>query len=643
MPHQYYPPKSLMRGEWGLNLADYLLNIDARQTLIAKNVYFWRKTLRRRRGFTRRSTEDWSAAAFRGGTEFLDDYGNARLLVGRNGGTIEEILDAASHGTVANGLTAGQTVQFVTGFGSCWAVNGADPLQRIDATNNPAVACTSRDGGIPAIVTGFTAAAGAAGTRTGDYAFMATAVIESGGTKLLESDWSDLVEVTLAGSKVTFGFADPSIADPRVTHVYLYGTKAGGIEPYFIRKVALTATGYADDDTADASLGALAARRAGKSAPPTAPTHIEISGTRLCLGKGKTVYFSRPAQNSYDLEGVQAQVDIQIPGMLRAMKTVAATGATVNSNHLWVATDRGCVLFIGTDPTAPQVLLSSEVGCVGPEAVTARAKYLFWVDKRRGVMFWPGEGRDIYCVSEDIQPVFSGGGPQNLTANQGDENITLAVWKDMLLLTIRDDSGKTGANKVYQMDLLAFERDLLRVGPEGSAVWAGPWQGPGFHRMIPQADGGLVVLDNQSKTILQWDTSSFRDYIGGVDIIAQPVVRFGPALQETLEENKRLHRFYLFVKHGVDSKVRIIGEEGRFDYPGITLKNSGYSDLTILDDIPLVDIEILKDSGRSEAAMDWSFLAPWFQFEVYTEDGDNDWELAGCRVTYTRQKVMINV
>jgi hypothetical protein len=644
MPHVFYPPKSLMRGQWGLNLADYLLNVDARHTLKSKDVYFWRRTLRRRRGFTRHSTEDWTAAVFRGGCEFLDDYGNARLLVGRNGGTVEEILTAASHGTVANGLTAARDFQFVTGFGACWAVNGADALRRIDATSNPAVACTSRIGGIPAPVQGFTAVAGAAGVRTGDYALMATAVIESGGVKLLESDWSDLVEVTVAAKAITFGFTNPAVLDPRVTHVYLYGTRAGGIEPYYIRKVAMNATGYANDDTADAALGALASRRGGKTTMPTAPTHIEISGTRLILGKGKTVYFSRPASSSYDLEGIQGQVDLQIPGILRAMKTVAAAGTTVNSNSLWVATDRACVLFLGTDPTSPQTLLSSEVGCVGPEAVVARGKSLFWVDKRRGVMFWPGEGREIYCVSEDIQPVFAGGGNQDMTANQGDEYITLEAWADMLVMTIRDDSSKVGANKVYQMDFLAFERDLLRQGAEGSAVWAGPWaNGLGYHRLIPRADGGLTLLDNQNKALLKWDTTTFRDYVGGASVVAQPVVRFGPALQETLEENKRLHRFYLFVKHGTDSKVRIIGEEGRFDYPGITLKNSGYSDLTILDDIPLIDIEILKDSGRSEAAMDWSFLAPWFQFEVYTEDGDNDWQLAGARVSYTRQKVMINV
>jgi hypothetical protein len=644
MPHLFYPAKGILRGQWGLNLADYLLNVDARHTLNSKDVYFWRRTPRRRRGFTRLSTEDWSGAVFKGGCEFLDDYGNARLLVGRNGGTIEEIQSAAAHGTPVAGLTAGQDIRFVTGFGSCWAVNGADALRRIDATSNPAVACTSRKGGIPDIVTNFTAVAGAAGGRTGSYAFMATAVIESGGLKLLESDWSDLVEVTVAAKAITFGWTNPAIADARVTHVYLYGTKAGGIEPYYITKVALPATGLVNNDTADSALGALASRRGGKTTAPAAPTHVEISGTRLILGKGKTVYFSRPGINSYDLEGFQAQVDLQIPGMLRAMKTIAATGQAVNSNSLWVATDRACVLFIGSDPTTPQTLLSSEVGAVGPEAVAVRGKYLFWVDKRRGVMFWPGEGRDIYCVSQNIQPVFSGGGNQNLTANQGDENITLSVWGDMLTLTIRDDSSKVGANKVYQMDLIGFEEDLLRQGPEGSAVWGGPWaNGLGYHRLIPRADGGLTVLDNQQKAILKWDTTTFKDYVAGASVIAQPVVRFGPALQETLEENKRLSRFYLFVKHGPDSKLRVVGEEGRFDYPGITLKNSGYPDLEVLDGIPLIDIAILKDSGRSEAAMDWSFLASWFQFEVYTEDGDNDWQLAGIRVTYTRQKVMINV
>ena len=77
--------------------------------------------------------------------------------------------------------------------------------------------------------------------------------------------------------------------------------------------------------------------------------------------------------------------------------------------------------------------------------------------------------------------------------------------------------------------------------------------------------------------------------------------------------------------------------------PAITLTPVGFSDLTILDDLTLIDIAILKDSGRCVARMDWSFQAPWFQFEVTTEDSVNDWQLSGARVAYTRQKVMINV
>lgn len=642
MPRLFYPPKSLIRGQWGLNLADYLLNVDPRHTLKSRNVYFYRKTVRRRRGFSRHSTEDWSAAVFRCGHEFSDDHGNTRLLVGRNGGTVEEIQSDSAHSTVVTGLTGGRDLLFVTGFGATFLANGADPMRRLDATSASGTPCSSRLAGIPARVENFTAAAGAAGARTGSYAFMATAVIEVGGIKVLESDWSDLVEVTLASEAATFTWTDPKVADTRVTHVYLYGTRANGAEPYFIRKVALNATGYSNDDTADTALGALANVRGNRSAPPVAPTHVEISGTRLCLLQGKTIYFSRPAINSYDLEAIQAEVDLQIAGKPKAMKTILSKGTTINTNSLWVATDRACVIFNRTDPTQPQQLLSDEVGCIGADAVASRGSWLFWVDKKRGVMFWPGEGREIYCVSEDINPIFHGGGNQSLTANQGDEYITLRVWNDMLVVTIRDDSSKSGANKVYQMDLLSFARDLLNLSPENAAVWAGPWDGPGFHRLIPLSDGGLVVLDNENREILAWDSTTFKDYLDGELVGAQPAVRYGPALQETLEERKRLGRFYFFVKHGADSKLRVVGEEGLFDYPGITLKRSGYPDLAILDDLELTDIEILKDSGRAEAAMDWSFCAPWFQFEVYTDDHDNDWEVGGARVAYTRQKVLIN-
>lgn len=647
MPHLFYPPKNILRGKRGLNLTPkYLLNVDAEHLLKSQDCYYVQSQLRRRQGFSRHSTEDWSAAIFRGGHVFVDDSDNVRLLVGRNGGTVEEIQSAAAHATVLNGLTAAKELVFATGFGATFVANGADTLRRLDATANPAVACTGRLAGIPAKVAGFGAALGAAGARNGDYAFMATAVIESGGAVQLESDWSTLIELTVTADAITFTWTDPSIADSRVTHVYLYGTKVGGIEPYFIRKVALPATTYVNDDTADTALGALAAVRASKTTMPSAPVHVVISGTRLVAFKGKTAYFSRPATTSYDLEAIERQVDLQIPGSFKAAISIPSVGQAVNTNSLWVATDRGCVVFYQTDPTLPQQHLSPEIGCVGPQAVVLRGTGVFWVDKRRGVMYWPGPGAGakVYCVSEKITPVFKGGGSQNLTANQGDENITLTIFGECLKLTVRDDTGYTGANKVYYMDLAGFERNMGTMGPEAAAVWGGPWRGLGFHRLLALPDGGLIVLDNQYKQILKWDTTTFTDYVNGgaTTAPAYPIVRFGPAMQEYLEERKRLHRFYWFGRHGADGTLRVIGQDGQFDYPGIVLKRSGYADISILDGIPLVDIEILKDSGRAEAAMDWSFIAPWFQFEISTPSATEDWEMGGWRVTYTRQKVMIN-
>jgi hypothetical protein len=634
-----YPQKDLLRGQRGLNMVDYLLNIGPEFTLKSQNVYFFRKTLRRRRGFTRLSTEDWSAASWVGGHEFLDAYGNSRLLVARGNGDILEYQSAAASAAVKAGLATDQETYFATLFGATFAANGDDPLQRIDATENPLVECTSRDAGVPAkpslVVT-----AGTATGQTGDYAFVATSVIEDGsGTKLLESDWSDLFLLTLADTKQS-GTVTPGEVDARVTHHYIYRTDEGGAQPKYMTKVTAAAPVFTNVNVADSALGAFAPMRSKNAVPPTAPEKVIACGARLVLLKGNVAYFSPSGLNAYDLEAFPTQLTAPGPGPFKGGVAIPNPGGTPGTNSLFLGQENSCCVLFNCDPTRPLTNLSPEIGLMNSRAIATRGKGVFFVDRRRGVMWWPGEGEEIYGVGDLINSILTGEGYQSVSVNDGDANVTLSVWRDMLLLTVRDDNTKTGANKVYQMDLLAFERDLLKYGPGGAAVWAGPWTGPGFSRFIPMADRTLVLLDNQNRYLLKWDTTTFKDYIAGAEAAVLPAIRLGPSMRETLEENKRIHQFYLYAYANQNSSLRIIGEEGRIDLSDIALVPINYADLPVID-IPLVDIAVINEAWKSQAQVDWSVVAVWFIFEVSTADEDNDWIFVGVKALITRTKITV--
>jgi hypothetical protein len=640
MGFSFYPPRSLIRGELGLNYSDYLQNVDYHYLLKAENLYFGNKTVRRRPGFSRFSTESWSAADFRRGCDYVDRYGNARLLVGRNGGSIEEIQSAAAHTTIKSGLSAAD-LKMVTAFGACFAVNGADALLRIDGGSNAAVAATCRNGGTPAAPTNFAVTLGAAGVRTGTYLLALTTVIESGGTRLLESNWSAIQTAAPTADKLNLAWDNPASTDARATHVYLYATADGGKELYFVRSfdLATYSTGFTGEDTADTSLSVLAPSRNRRTAPPTGLELIEISGTRLCGVIGSTLYFSPPGANSYDIEAMPDQVQAPIAGKIRAIKTVPSSSGNSATNSLWFGGPTSCGFVPQSDPKAPIVMLSQEVGVISDRAVAARGRWLFWVDPLRGVMWWPGEGLDVYPVGERIKHVIIGGGPQSLTANQGNDHVQLVVWGDMLLLSVRDDSSKDCANKVYKMNLLAFQSQLQFKGPANSAIWIGPSSGPGFHHLIPRADGALINLDNEYRTITYWDTTTFRDYLAGTATVAAPRLRFGPAGMESPEANKHWHRAYFFGYHAGTTLLRAIGEEGRFDLTGIQLRAQNFSDIPLID-IPSIDLPVISESGRAEGPLDWSAWAVWAVFELYTEDETNDWIFAAFRVSYTKKRVM---
>lgn len=637
MGFQSYPAKGLLRGQRGLNLVDYLMNIGPESMLKSKDMNFFRRTLRRRRGFTLHSTEDWSASTWRGGCEFQDDYGNARLLVARGDGKVKEIQDEDTSADVLTGLGADRETYFANGFGSSFMVNGDDPLQRIDATSNPALACTARVAGVPVPPT-LTVTAGTAVGQTGDYIYTATAVIEDGaGNRLLESDWSILFQLTLANTKQS-GTLVAGAVDARVTHYYIYRSEASGASPKYLTKCTKAAAAFTNVDVTDLALGAFAPTRGRNIAPPDAPELVALSGSRMVLAKGPVLYISPPSLNAYDVETFPYQLRAPASGAIKAVHAIPNPGATLGTNSLFFANETSCHVLPNTDPTQKVATLSPEIGIMNSAAIATRGRGIFWVDRKRGVIWWPGEGREIYAVGDKILSVITGKGYQGVAANIGDNHVSLTIWDDKLLLTVRDDSAKDSANKVYLMNLLAFEQDMLKVGPEAAAAWAGPWEGPGFYRFIPQSMGGLILMDNEYSQLSVWDETTFKDSLGGVDTAALPAVRLGTCLAEVLETNKRIHQVYLVAYSNANSLLRLIGEESRFDIPGIVLTAASYGDIEF-EDIELVDIETAGQAWKSEGEIDWAAVAEWVLPEFSTLDGVNDWIWTGAKFLYTRTRI----
>lgn len=629
-----YPAKGMLRGQRGLNLVDYLLNLGPDSKLKANNLYFFRRTERRRHGFQRYSTEDWSDYIWRGGHEFLDDSGNARLLVARDNGHVEEVQDPTTHASVLTGLAANRETYFATGFGVTFAVNGDDLLRRLDATSNPATPCTGRIAGVPAPPS-IAVTAGAAGGQTGDYLFCATAVMEDGlGDPLLESDWSDLFQITLLNQKQS-GTVTPGAVDTRVTHFYIYRTDASGAQPKYFTKVTAASPVFTDVSVADTALGIFPPTRGLNIAPPDSPELLALAGSRLFLAKGRTLYGSSRSLNAYDCEAFPYQVEVPGAGSIKMLCSVPNPGGTPGTNALLIGMESSTYILFGSDPTQPLTELTPGIGIMSSAGIVIRGGGVFWVDRKRGVMWWPGEGKTVYSVGDRIGAVITGDGYQGVSPNLGDGNVSLSIWKDNLLLTVRDDSAKACGNKVYTMGLIAFEQLVANAGPEASAVWGGPWEGPGFYRFIPRIDGSLILLDNENRYLSVWDATTFKDYIAGVDVGAQPIVQLGTCLSEILEMNKRIHQVYLVAYANADSTLRLIGEESRFDIPDIALSAASYGDIPF-EDIDPVDIPVAGQAWKSEGEIDWSAVAEWVRPEFATTDEDNDWIWVGTFFLYTR-------
>lgn len=640
----------------GLNLNDNLLEMDREDASILKNMVWTRNTLQRRRGFQLYSTEDWSAITkWKGGTEFIDRWDNRRILLGTSTGKIVERQSISAHADVVTGLATLQDIHFAQAFGAVFTSNSQDTPRRIDGGSLAATACTSRVMGPPAILAGVAMAAGAAGSPNGSYIGMVTAVREESSIKVLESDWSNIATVTVVSQRLVFTWS--ATADARATHYYVYQSTAGGSVMYYAGKVAvgtLTLTVNVADTALIANRPAPLIYRNG--VPPVGE-FIVAAGGRVVVCALSSVqngfHCSAPGLNAYDVEnfpiydttnlkfyqGGNHVITCPGHGKVKAGRAIGETGdKSAKANNLWIAQESSCYILTETNPNNPLQEISSQIGCIGQRAHAQYGQGIFF-QSRRGVEFWPGNGKIIYLISDAISPIFTGGGNQNLTANQADTDITYAVDGDTLLVTVKDDSTKACANKVYALDLLKFMKDFNGAAGvasvEGHAFgrWAGPWSGNGYGLFIPLSNRGLLLLDNQDITMLYRSSSSYRDWVDGANATAEIRIMGGPVMKEFKMARNKLHYLDLFAFSNVDSTLRIIGENGVYDQSNITVEALTYD--FDWDGLSWTDLTWQFNTWHSAICMPWAAVAAFFQFDFTNVDPTGDFVFYGYAVRYS--------
>jgi hypothetical protein len=296
--------------------------------------------------------------------------------------------------------------------------------------------------------------------------------------------------------------------------------------------------------------------------------YCAFAGGRLSIGnltvnadEENAVYCSQVVTSTYDAEGfptTRHKVFAPGRGPITGIAAIGETGeAAARKSHLFVGQSTSCYLLPENDPTIPFMEISSEIGLVNDKAWAQWGSYVFWIDKRKGLVFWRVGQDSPWVIGQKVQAIFKGGGNGGLTANQGDSNITLSVWSDNLLITIRDDSTKTGGNKVYGMDLLAFT-PMDRGNAEATARFWGPWTGPGFALTYSLSSGYLMVFDNQNKLWLYLDSSATQDYIAGTLTNIAPKILTAGLLKEDLRFVKRITFLNLYSFSNSNATVRFL-------------------------------------------------------------------------------------
>ena len=638
-----YPKSGVISPQRGLNLADNLFEVRGDEATILKNVLWRRNTLVQRYPFRNYSSTDFTAdGVFKGAHDYKTTGGTARLLFLTNGGKVKERLTSSTEADRVTGLSTGQDGHFATVFDACFFANGANPLRVGRDT-------TWRQGGSPAAVSTLAVAQNAgAGIPAGDYYHIVIPVIEVSSVSVVFANWSNIIKTTVGGGGIaSFGLTWTDIVDTRITAYLVFRTAVNATD---FRSVARVATGVQayTDATADTALPVTVAGSPSRppaqnawGVPPTAKI-VVFSGNRLVflnLGTGSenALQTSQIAGTSYDAEGVPADSST----LIRALKDgpllcgfpIGETGdKSSRANNLFLAQEAACYILPETNPDLPLQEISGAIGCISQRAIAQDGPFLFF-QSRRGVEFWPGSGRDVYLLSEKVQPIFSGGGNQGLTANQSDADVVYCVAENHLWITVRDDSTATGANKVYCLDLMKFRREFNPLDPSRSVRFVGPIEneesgsGLGFGLLLRRLDDTLLAFDNQNKRIQSYDKTGTQDQIAGTSASMPVVIQHGAQLREDPILQKVLNYAHILQFTNSVTTLRILAEFERV-ISDVDAQPNTYT--LAWDDIAWSDMDWVFDTWFTEAAFDYGSIAcKWCIPRITKSDAQVDFAYFG--------------
>jgi hypothetical protein len=563
----------------GVDMMNTLLKIRPGFAQKMDNMEYSPDTPKRRRAFVPLrlfsgadlATDYTSLGAFGMAHEYIDSAGASRILRGHANGTIQE-LDRTSGADTARvtGLTASKLIRFETFMGACIAVNGVDAPQRADDD-------VWRTFGAPAGVAGLNSASLAAGALTGAYQWIVVPCIQVGGLTVVRGDWSNILQTTLAAQRNNLAWA--ASPDLRVNAYEIYRSFSGLGYPYYLEGTVtgrLTVT-Y-QSNTTDAALSGQVADEAGRNGAAPIAKYVASAGKRVIFGfivdatdpdASKTVWISLLATNRYECEYFpnDKTYRLRLPGKgdVTCIRGVGTSAGQESGSDLFIAQEGSCYLIPQADPLQPIQVISNEVGVLNNEACAQWGKYLFFVS-RRGLEFLGPTGAPI-LLSKNVQAVFRGGGELGYNGNQGDQYLTLTVADNILLITTRQDSGKTWGDTVLALDLSTFSPNItMNSDPQSSSRFT-IWTGCGFSFFLWTRDRTLFLFDNQYARILQGGAGAY-DSIAGVQTEIDANIWSGQILGESPEKRKTLCYVNLYVISDNPVTPRFDGDYGAVSTAG---------------------------------------------------------------------------
>lgn len=573
-----FPKTGFVGLSLGLNLVDDLSIMKPGQAQKLDDMVYTQGTLKRRDAlidYIPFTTNVEIADAI----EYVDINDQKHIMCAKKSGSdgIPSIFEIKNGEIVAHALNLTKNLFgfFAQMLGAAFFQNGTDPPLRIDTDPNSGD-ITTRIAGAPDVVNGVTTdISGSGNVDAGSHGYIVTACVIENGVLTLESDHSLTSTIISTGSQITIAW-DAS-TDARVNTYRVYRNKANLGDPFYIVAQG-NALSYVDN-AADVQLTGQLAAPLGQNNPMPRAAIIVQSGRRLVCGNltdpsdplaSKSVHISiiginRYAAENFPIDGM-SRFYLPTPGKITALSAFGSKDNDPANADLFVAQENHCYLVSNTDPTVGPTLISAVYGVVGKKAVTQWGSYLFFVSKQ-GLIFLDGS-LNPKLISSQVNPMFLGGGPLNISPANGYEYITLSVYKNRLLICMRDDTGKIWGNKTLVLDLERFLTPTTAyLGSQLSAyftVWRG--DGIGWSFFLPKSNGDLLLFDNQNQRVLYTQLApnpGFQDSVGGIlKLIPVHVWTFGIMATQP-EVLKALHQVNLLYQSSEESLMSVEADYGQ--------------------------------------------------------------------------------